>query len=112
MKTFKNFRKEIKENFTDSEGITKHLRRFGINDIADLVDGIKKGVGSSIQKAEKFLSEFPKIVKTSNMSNEDKEKLRDLAVQIRDAGKKEVKQNLSQANQGPKRTETTVDKYL
>ena len=90
MKTFKDFRKEIKENFTDSEGVTKHLRRFGINDIADLIDDIKKGVGSSIQKAE----------------------LRDLAVQIRDAVKKEVKQDLAQANQGPKRTETTVDKYL
>ena len=86
MKTFRNFREELLEfRQDDTESITKHLHRFGISDLADLIDGVKKGVDSSIQKAEKFLSEVPKIKEATGISDKLKTQLYDVALRIKNA---------------------------
>ena len=104
MKTFRNFREELLEfRQDDTESTTRHLRRFGIPDLADLIDGVKKGVGSSIQKAEKFLSELPKIKEATGISDKSKTQLYDVALRIRNAIPKN--QTLKNVNQGPKKVD-------
>ena len=109
MKTFRNFRENILEfKQNDTEGVTKHLRRFGISDLADLIDGVGKGVGSSIQKAEKFLSELPKIKEATGISDKLKTQLYAVALQIRNAVPKN--QTLKDANKGPKKVHLKADR--
>ena len=109
MKTFRNFREELLEfRQDDTENITKHLRRFGISDLADLIDEVKKGVGSSIQKAEKFLSEVPKIKEATGISDKLKTQLYDVALRIKNAVPKN--QKLKDVNQGSKKVDLKDDR--